>query len=333
LLAEAAFDIELSTYRKHLVDYQDAAHVFVSGLARAGTTLLMRVLFDSSEFSSLTYRDMPFVLAPNMWSKLSGGSRKHMQAKERAHGDGMMVDFDSPEALEEVFWRVNCGKQYIRKNCLLPMDADSDVITHFRQYVNLVLHRYQGTRYLSKNNNNILRMPAIRKAFPNSLILVPFRNPRQHARSLMRQHSRFCQLQSEDGFVRKYMTWLGHHEFGLDHRPFRFAESDPGKHSDPGKIEYWMQRWIEAYSFVLEQVSSDEVDCLFVSYESLCSHPAQVLEHLSRVTGVEELKGSRISLKKPVEENIPVDDSEQLRLAGDIYRELSALSESKFYLA
>ena len=41
------------------------------------------------------------------------------------------------------------------------------------------------TRYLSKNNNNILRLPALARAFPQALILIPFRDPLTHAASLL----------------------------------------------------------------------------------------------------------------------------------------------------
>ena len=44
--------------------------VFVTGLARAGTTALMRALHGTGQFASLTYADMPMVMAPNLWAKL-----------------------------------------------------------------------------------------------------------------------------------------------------------------------------------------------------------------------------------------------------------------------
>jgi len=63
----------------------------------------MRALYDSTEFSALTYRDMPFVLAPKTWAKIAAGSRPQIDEVERAPGDGLRTGFDSPEALEEVF--------------------------------------------------------------------------------------------------------------------------------------------------------------------------------------------------------------------------------------
>ena len=101
LMREAQFDIELSSTK---IDYNPEQNVFVSGLARSGTTILLNALYESNEFASLSYADMPFVLAPNIWSKLSK-TKNHLAPKERAHGDGIKVSSDSPEAFEEVFWK------------------------------------------------------------------------------------------------------------------------------------------------------------------------------------------------------------------------------------
>ena len=38
--------------------------VFITGLPRAGTTLLLELLYRTGEFCSFTYRHMPFILAP-----------------------------------------------------------------------------------------------------------------------------------------------------------------------------------------------------------------------------------------------------------------------------
>ena len=66
------------------------AHVFVTGLARAGTTILMREIHRTGQFGSLTYADMPFVLAPNLWARMSRRGHRPGQKAERAHGDGFI---------------------------------------------------------------------------------------------------------------------------------------------------------------------------------------------------------------------------------------------------
>jgi len=138
---ETGFALERRLFSKRSPDSVTAGHVFVSGLARSGTTALMRALYDSGEFGSLTYRDMPFVLAPNLWARVTQGSRQRMAAMERAHGDGIQIGFDSPEALEEVFWRV-FGGDYIRGDRLVSIQPSDESIAAFRAYVELINRRY-----------------------------------------------------------------------------------------------------------------------------------------------------------------------------------------------
>lgn len=265
-VGEALFDIEKSLIVSRLDDVSQDNHVFVCGLARAGTTVLMRRLYESGQFRSLTYRDMPFVLAPNLWRKMSGASKRNKEVQERAHGDGLMVDYDSPEALEEVFWRTKCGPAYIRNDCLVPMAATDEVLEDFRNYVSVVLKENTEKRYLSKNNNNILRLSSIATAFPNATILIPFRQPEQQAYSLMSQHQRFTKLHSTDSFAKKYMTWLVHHEFGADHRPFRFGGDFPDS-GNPNELEYWLEVWVNAYTYISSNLHDN---ALLICYESLC---------------------------------------------------------------
>ena len=84
-------------------NYHHDNHVFISGLARSGTTIVMRRFYETNYFRSLTYRDMPFVLMPKIWRKVIGPFQQQGISRERAHGDGIKVTVDSPEAFEEVF--------------------------------------------------------------------------------------------------------------------------------------------------------------------------------------------------------------------------------------
>ena len=116
-------------------------HVFVTGISRSGTTTLLNALYESNQFSSLSYQDMPFVLAPNLWSKLSFHKQDDVWL-ERAHGDGIKLSEASPEAFEEVFWKTF-------------NEHDKSTIEKFKNYVGLINHKYKKKRYLSKNNQNI----------------------------------------------------------------------------------------------------------------------------------------------------------------------------------
>ena len=322
---EMFFDIEKAMHGSGLDDVKSEQHVFVSGLARSGTTLLMRMLHDSNEFASLTYRDMPLVMAPNFWAGMSKGSQKSMERSERAHGDGLEVDFDSPEALEEVFWRVFCGEQYIGDTELRPMNADAEVIDDFRTYVALILKRYGGRRYLSKNNNSILRISSLIRAFPNAAVLIPFRDPVSQAKSLLNQHQRFSEIHINDKFSKNYMSWLAHHEFGGDHRRFNFGIQSNSERSDPFSLDYWLDLWIEAYSFLLAEAEALGAQVTFFSYERLVENPeairSRLFSRLNLAPGVAPLEVRTTAPKKSDEES-----PDRIEEAQSIYDRLTALS-------
>jgi len=249
------------------------APVYVTGLARAGTTVLMRALHGSDAFASLTYADMPMVMAPNLWAKLSRRARTEGVARERAHGDGVMVDFDAPEALEEVFWRTHCGRDYIRPDALVPHTPDAETLDAYRDYIARVCHRYGRPRYLAKNNNLMLRLLPMVRALPDARFLVPVRDPLAQARSLRDQHARF---QDSDAFTRSYMTWLVHHEFGADQRPFRLPDQ-PEPTGDRDRIGYWLMLWVACYGYLADRIdaarAAGQDTVLPVIYERLGTDP------------------------------------------------------------
>ena len=78
-----SFELEASTLARtpHLGDDRP---VYLCGLARSGTTFLLRLLNKSGEFASLSFRDMPFVMSPNLWAKLSGRWQRRAPAWQRA---------------------------------------------------------------------------------------------------------------------------------------------------------------------------------------------------------------------------------------------------------
>ncbi len=304
-LAEFSFDLDQGKVSSQ-PDPAQGNHVFVSGLARAGTTILMRRLYATGQFCSLTYRNMPFVLAPNSFEFLSKGDGSPQEETVRAHGDALRVSVDSPESLDEVFWRIFDGETYIKSSHLSAHNPGGELTSKFADYVKAILHAdpQQRPRYLSKNNNNILRLPALAKQFPNSTILVPFRNPNAHAASLLNQHKNFSKQQTDDRFVENYMTWLAHHEFGLNHRPFRFSDNAPDKETaDPQMLAYWVQRWVDAYSWLVDTLPDN---ALLVCYEDLCNDPA-VWDHIAQRCGVnpkidgEDLLRGDVTLEGPPE--------------------------------
>jgi hypothetical protein len=135
----------------------------------------------------------------------------------------------------------------------------------YRDFIRLVLRRADRTRYLSKNNNHLLRLDSLARAFPDSVILIPIRDPLDHARSLLNQHRRFL---GTDAFTRAYMGWLGHHEFGATHRPFAWDGVTVA--GDPQDLDYWLAQWIGAHQRI-DALDREHENIQLVPYQALIS--------------------------------------------------------------
>ncbi|MBT5551179.1 MAG: sulfotransferase [Nitrospina sp.] len=299
--------------------------IFICGLARAGTTILMRTFYDTGAFRSLTYRDMPFVLMPTIWKRLSQPFHQYEALKERSHGDRIQVNFDSPEAFEEVFWKTFCADKYIFKDHLKSHQVNEEVVDQFREFVRQIVsskdHPNQ-LRYLSKNNNNVLRLDAIQQAFPDALIIIPFRDPVQQAISLFQQHRQFSAMPEKNRFAHDYMRWLGHHEFGITHKPFRFGENDSvfATNYTPDNVNYWLTIWKNTYRNLLKRASPGS---LFVCFEDLCRSPRDVLLGLFKLAGlsIEECSAGK-KIKAPVNREVKNIEAEIKEEALQIYQNL-----------
>ena len=279
---EMAFDMDCAMNRTSRDTLADTSPVFVAGLARAGTTVLLEALYSTGAFSTLTYRDMPFVCAPYFWSRATKGQRlKHGPKRERAHADRLHINFDSPEAFEEVFWLTFSDAVYVKDSCLELHEVDGELIEKYRRFVGNVLARHDSDpslRYLAKNNNNLLRIRALKSAFRNSVVVVPFRNPLDHARSLHTQHTRFLQKHALDPFTLKYMNWLGHFEFGAIFKPFDMGRDAIAKTNDePMHLDYWLRYWWGVYEFL---ITNHVDDVVFLDYDRLCERPVESLGKL-----------------------------------------------------
>jgi hypothetical protein len=258
--------------------------IFVTSLPRAGTTLLLNILSACPGLASHTYRDMPFLLCPLFWNRVSRGFHREGTARERMHGDGMLVDVDSVEAFEDILWRQFWPDKYRAEGITPWTNEDRDIAfeTFFRNHMRkiILLRHGSGGRYLSKCNGNVLRLPLLRRIFPDSLLIVPFRNPGDHAASLLRQHRNFLDIHARDAFTRRYMKSIGHLEFGANFSPMLFPHVPAPA---PDTLSYWVSLWSAAFSHLLSQ---EDTDIQFFDYDRFCREPEAAIGRLAAMVQV-----------------------------------------------
>ncbi len=301
---QAMAEVEKMLYRETLHSISLENPVFITALPRSGTTILLEVLWETGRFASHTYQDMPFVLCPLLWNHFARWFAVNDTPRERAHGDGLEVSVKSPEAFEEMVWK-HFWPDHYRDDHIRPWTA-SDRNPEFNEFLEAHMRkvialrrggRSERMRYLSKNNLNIARLAAPPRPLRHGLFLVPFREPLQQAASTLHQHRRFSEIQENDEFVHRYMTAIGHHEFGKGLKPVDFGgwlKAVP----PPERLEFWVRYWIAAYRYVLEHTGPSTV---LVSYRRLTDEPEDTLARLAKVLGLPaaELVGQADRLRPP----------------------------------
>ena len=291
---KSLFELEKIIYLKDK-DIKNQSHIFITGLPRSGTTSLLNFIYSSDHYASLTYKNMPFILSPN-FSKLF--NKKNILKKKRLHGDGISYDINSPEALDEIFF--NNEEEFIKNELV--------------NYIQLILLSESKDKYLSKNNLNFKRIDLINSILPNSKFLIPIREPLQHAYSLFNQHLNFSQLQQGNDFIRRYMNYLGHNEFGLNHKPW----NNPINFKDLNDINYWLEQWCLFYQDILKNYQSYD-NCFFIIYEELTNQNyLKVLLEKIYLNQVENLNFNYF--KNSNKKEIDIDYSKDIyENANDIY--------------
>lgn len=309
-------DLEDRLFARRLATVTVERPVFVTGVPRAGTTLLLELLGALPSFVSHTYRDLPFLLAPMLQDALTGRFRRSGGEFPRAHGDGMTVGFDSPEAFEEILWRAFWPERY-RGERIGPWTADdAETRPEFGEFLTRHLRKLAALRappsapppegaggvrrlrYLSKNHANLARLPLLARLFPDAIFLVPFREPLAQAASLLRTHLAFERIHAAEPFSRRYMRDLGHHEFGANLKPLTFrgpasprkrprqqtgtpaadgADSRPLR-EDARTPDHWLGYWRDAYAGALS-VPGNRI--AFSDYDRCCAAPGPALRRLA----------------------------------------------------
>ena len=272
-LAKTSFELESGLYYNVK---QNKYSVLITGLARSGTTALLNNFHRTGIFASLSYRDMPFLLAPNLW-----GKKQFFWSSTRArlHDDNLLISSESPEALDEFFWKVYTDPSYYNSAELPIQELDKCQIDKYKEYINMVCNAYSKEFFVSKNNNSVLRLRSLVEYKVFNKVIVLFRNPLDHASSLLKLHKKFTNDQRNDGFILEYFNFLGHHEFGLNQKPFSLDPivSDRLRKFDKFELNYWLLSWLNYYKYLSDNFL---MELVFIDFTSVCMYPLEVMKQL-----------------------------------------------------
>ena len=288
LIRMGNLETKLLTY--DIDDIEIEKPIFVSGLARAGSTVLLEILASHHDVASHQYRDYPFVHFHCFWSILRALIPAPNKKVERAHKDGLFINTKSPEALDEILWTsfFNHLHDPTKNNVLTDETQNEDFATFYRNNILKTLYGRKSKRFVSKNNYNISRFKYLLKLFPDARIILPVRKAEDHIYSLLKQNRLFREEQKDDPRSQRYTKRLGHHEFGLDFRPINTGNDDTvGTIMDHWEKEEYLQAyalyWSEIHKYLWQTLENDPAlrqAVHIVRYDDLCENPANSITSL-----------------------------------------------------
>lgn len=266
--------------------------IYIAGMARAGSTMLLEALAACEGVATHRYRDFPFTLTPYLWDRMARRLPTRASAPaERAHADGITITPDSPEAMEEMVWMAFFPDAHNpRASNVLGADTQRPAFAQFyRDHIRKLLLARGAARYVAKGNYNVTRLGYLHALFPEARFILPVRAPAQQVESLLRQHARFQALAAQDPRVARYLRLSGHFEFGPDARFLHTGAYAPPL-GDPGQdARVWAQAWNGVYAHAAQTLAENPglaARTQVVKYEDLCAAPASTLAKLTDFCGL-----------------------------------------------
>jgi len=270
--------------------------VFIAGVARSGTTLLLNLLARLPQVATHRYSDFPFVFTPVAWNRLQDRMSASAPPVERPHRDRIKITRDSPEAFEEPLWAhffdgIHDPESLHR---LTAADRQPEFDDFFLEHLRKVLMLRDGSRYVSKGNYNVTRIEYLADLLPDARFLVPVRHPVAQVESLVRQHRLFSEYSANDPRVPEYLRAAGHFEFGPQRVPVnldrgvgrRIAKSWQAGEDATGYAFLWNS--VYSYGRRLERQDDLGARIEFVRYEEVCSDARRVLQRIADLCDFEE---------------------------------------------
>lgn len=282
-------DLETAVVREDIASRSVDRPVYVTGLPRAGTTILTEMLARHPVLTSHRYSDFPNAWTPYWRNYLLGKTRRRAPEKtERAHGDRILVNYESPEAVEEVLWMYFFPSLHdaAHDQVMDGQGRNAEFERFYTEHILKLLQVRKAERYLAKGNYNLARIRYLLTLFPDAKFLVPVRDPVRQVASLARQHAHFERASAADARIPRQLAMSGHFEFGPRRVPVNFGDRDATQAiadcwRQGRETEGWARYWAQAYGHVLGLLESDpgaRGACLLFRYEDLCGHSARMID-------------------------------------------------------
>jgi hypothetical protein len=332
-------DAETDLLGERLAQVELDRPVFIAGLARSGSTLLLNLFSSLPNVGTHRYRDFPFVFVPYAWNQFQDRVAHAEAPVERPHRDRIKITKDSADAFEEPLWMHFFPFVHDAEASHELKAANDDVRfdRFYREHLRKILLVRDKRRYVSKGNYNVARLEYLGNLFPDARFVIPIRHPVQHVDSLVGQHRLFSKYSAEDARVPHYMRAAGHYEFGPQRVPVNLDDSSRRRiaaaWSQGADALGYAVMWRSIYSHVgrLRRRTSLGERMIVLRYEDLCNDPRTVLRELFEFCELTE--GTDALLHALPDISAPGSAPRHLSAADceEVWRETSEVAQSLGY--
>ncbi|MGZ8898439.1 MAG: sulfotransferase family protein [Halobacteriota archaeon] len=278
--------------------------IYVTGLARSGTTISIEILMHHPDVATHKYMDMVMPYIPYTLKILADLLPMFAQPVERMHQDGLMVNKESPEAVEEQFWQ-QFFPAYVEEESSTIIDArmhHGDFEQFYKAHIQKLLIRQSASRFASKNNYDISRLEYLLSLFPDAKFVILVRNPISHVASLVKQDQAFQAIEKDDPNLLHWISMIGHREFGTIKKAINLDNTDVINKiktcwkEDTSRVKGWAIYWNAVYDYLhrlLQYNRKCREATLVVKYEDLCEQPEQIINAILSHTELEKARYTR----------------------------------------
>lgn len=293
--------IETLFLSKRISNFNDENPIYITGLARAGTTIILEMLSKHPDVATHRYIHIPMSYLPYIWTNFARKTKIFLNPVERLHKDGIVVNRESPEALEEVFWRDNFLNLHNEDSSSVMNNevSNENFETFYRNHIAKLLFTLKKSRYLTKNNYNVTRLEYLLQIFPKSKFLLIIRNPISHIASLIKQNILFRKMGLVDPRLEHFTQLIGHYEFGYNRKSINIGSNQIIKNireiwsKNYNDVKGWALYWASIYSFIAGVLNKNKKlakATLIVRYEDLVSMPSETIDKILEHTQLNKEK-------------------------------------------
>lgn len=283
--------IESDSNRQQIESTPIDRPIYIAGLARSGSTVLLEMLATHTDMVTHQYRDFLTIFTPYWFARASQRfTASSNEPVERSHGDRVMVTPESPEAMEEMIWMTFFPNLHdpTQSNVLDGETKHDEFSQFYRDHIRKLLIARDGKRYASKGNYNTTRLEFIDQLVPDARFVIPIRDPVDHIASLQKQHQLLSQAAKQHRRSVTYLNRVGHFEFGVNRRPVHTGNDDVTRSvlacwNNTDEVRGWACYWSSIYGYVADLLDRNPAireRTIVVRYEELCDESEDVLPRI-----------------------------------------------------